>query len=102
MTVADPEKFTPKDKPVTYTGAFVELYNWKNGRQIHEIHGMIELEKMCTLTMENSHNLGAHWIIEISSILCDTHMVSRDQDKFVFYVKNYINWDQFNQLYNPD
>ena len=27
MIVADPERFTPKNKPVTYTGAFVELYN---------------------------------------------------------------------------
>ena len=29
-------------------------------------------------------------------------MISRDQDKFVFYVNNYINWDQFNQLYDSD
>ena len=29
-------------------------------------------------------------------------MVLRDQDKFVFYVNNYINWDQVNQLYNPN
>ena len=27
VTVANPEQFTPKGKPVTYTGAFVELYN---------------------------------------------------------------------------
>ena len=27
VTVADPEQFTPKDKPVTYIGAFVEFYN---------------------------------------------------------------------------
>ena len=27
VTVVDLESFTPKDKPVTYTGAFVELYN---------------------------------------------------------------------------
>ncbi len=27
ITVADPEWFTPKGKPVTYTGALVELYN---------------------------------------------------------------------------
>ena len=43
MTVADPERFTSKDKPITYSGAFVELYNWRNGGQIYEIHGMIEL-----------------------------------------------------------
>ena len=26
VTVADPERFTAKSKPITYTGAFVELY----------------------------------------------------------------------------
>ena len=29
-------------------------------------------------------------------------MVPRDQDKVVFYVSNYIDEDQFNQLYDPD
>lgn len=27
-------------------------------------------------------------------------MIFRDQDKFVFYVNDYIKWDQFNQLYD--
>lgn len=27
-------------------------------------------------------------------------MVLRDQDKFVFYINNCINWDKFNQFYN--
>lgn len=41
-------------------------------------------------------------MIKISSILRNTHVVSRDQDKFVFYVNNNIDWDQFNQLYDSD
>ncbi len=55
-----------KGKPVTYIGAFVELYNWRNRGQVHEIHAMIELEKMRASIAKNSRNLGAHWIIEIS------------------------------------
>ena len=27
MTIVDPERFTPKGKPITFIGAFVELYN---------------------------------------------------------------------------
>ena len=100
--MADPERFTPKGKPVTYTGAFVERYNWRNGGQVHEIHEMIELEKMRASTAKNLRNLGAHWIIEISLILRSTHVIPGDQDKFVFYVNNYIDWYQFNQLYDPD
>ncbi len=100
--MADPERFTPKHKSVTYTRALVELYNWRNRGQVHEIHGMIELKKMRAFIVESPRNLGAHWIIEISSILHIAHMVPRDQDKVMFYVNNFIDWDQFNQLYDPD
>ncbi len=100
--MADPKWFTLKGKPVIYTGTFVELYNWRNCGQVYEIHGMIELEKMRASIAKNLRNLGAHRINEISSVLFSTHVVSRDQDKVVFYVNNYIDWDQFNQLYDPD
>ena len=53
-------------------------------------------------TTENPRNLGAHWIIEILLVLYNTHVVPRDQDKFLFYINNYIDWDQFNELYDLD
>lgn len=54
---------------------------------------MIEFEKMRTLIIENPCNLGAHTIMEILSILYSAHVVLRDQDKFVFYTNNYIDWN---------
>ena len=42
---------------------------------------------------KNPRNLGAQCIIEISSILRTAHIISRDQDKIMFYVNNYIDWD---------
>ncbi len=102
VTIADPERFTDKGKSITYIGAFVELYNWRNRGQVHEIHGMVELEKMRGSTAKHPRNLGAHCIVEISSILRGAHVVPRDQERIVFYVNNYINWDQLNQLYAPD
>lgn len=57
---------------------------------------------MCTSTMENPSNLSVYQIIEIFSTLYSTYLVFRDQDKFVFYSNNYINWDQFSQLYDLD
>ena len=57
---------------------------------------------MCASTAENLRNFGGHQIIEISSVLHSAHMVSRNQNKFVFYINNYIDWDQFNKLYNLD
>ena len=51
---------------------------------------------------KNPRNLGIHYIVEISSILYSVHVVLRDQEKIVFYVNNYIDWNQFNQLYVLD
>ncbi len=91
--MADPKQFTPKGKPAIYTGELVELYNWRNHIQIHEIHGMIELEKMCASIAENPRNLSIYQIIEISLVLHCTHLVPRNEDKVMFYVNNYIDWD---------
>ena len=102
VTVADPERFTAKGKQITYTGTFVELYKWRNRGQVHEIQGMVELDKWHASTAENPHNLGAHCIIEVSSVLRSAHVIPRNQDRMVFNVNNYIDWDQFNQLYNAD
>ena len=91
--MADPKRFILKDKLVTYIGAFVELYIWKNGRQVYDIHRMIEVKKMRALTIKNSGNLNAHQIIEISLVLHITHMFPKNQDKFMFYINSYIDWD---------
>ena len=57
--MVDLEQFTPKSKLVIYTKALVELYNWKNRRQVHEIYGMVELEKMRALIAKNLRNFSA-------------------------------------------
>lgn len=41
-------------------------------------------------------------MIKISSVLHSTYVVSGEPDKFVFYVNNYINWNQFNKLYDSN
>ena len=58
--MADPERFIPKNKPVTYTGALIELYNWRNCGQVHEIYRIVELEKMCVFIAKNPRNLGVY------------------------------------------
>lgn len=102
MTIANPEQFDLKDKPVTYIGAFVKLDNQWNYAQVHEMYEIIELVKIRFLTAKNSYNLCAYWIIDISLLLYNTHVIPKNQDKFVFYVNNYIDWNLFNKLYNPD
>ena len=54
---------------------------------------MVELEKMRASTAEHPRNLGAHRIVEISSILRSAHVVPKNQERIVFYINNYIDWD---------
>ena len=51
---------------------------------------MIELEKIRTLTVKNPCILSAYWIIEILLVLHSAYIIFKNQDKFVFYVNNYI------------
>ncbi len=90
VTIADLERLTDKSKPITYIGAFVELYNERNRGQVYEIHEVIELEKMCTSMAKLPRYLGAHCIVKISSIFCSAYVIPRDQERIVFYVNNYI------------
>ena len=102
MIVVDPERFTAKGKPIIYTGAFVELYKWKNRGQVHKIYGMVELDKWHASMAENLRNFGTHCIIQVFLVLRSVYVVPKDQDKMVFYINNYIDWDQFNQLYDAN
>ncbi len=63
---------------------------------------MIKFEKISILIAENPYNLGAHWIIEIPSVLRIAYVIPRDQGRVMFYVNNYIDWDQLNQSYIPN
>lgn len=88
--MADPKWFTPKCKPTIYNGAFVELYNWWNQGQVYGINKIVKFEKIRVLIAENFCNLGTYQIIEISLFLCSVYVVPKDQDKFLFYINNYI------------
>ena len=67
-----------KEKPIAYTGAFVEFYKWRNCRQVYEIYGIVELEMWYISIIENLHNLSAYRNIEVSSVLRSVYVVPRD------------------------
>lgn len=60
------------------------------------------LEKICISIVKNPYNFSFYQIIKIVLIIYCTYIVPRDQDKFIFYISNYINWDQFDYLYDPE
>ncbi len=61
---------------------------------------MIKLEKYLISRAENPLNLGGQRFYKISEVLQSAHFVPRDTEGNTFYLNNYIDWDQFNQLYD--
>lgn len=51
---------------------------------------------------ENPRNIDTYYIIKVSLVLRIAYVVPKNQDRIVFYVNNYIDQDQFNQLYDTD
>ena len=70
--------------------------------QVYEIHKIIKFEKIYALTTKNLCNFNVYQMIKISLVLCNTYIVSRHQNKFMFYIYYYINWDLLNQLYDSN
>ena len=102
VTVADPQRLDRKGKPVMYTRAFVEIYNWRSRGLVHKTHGMVEFEKYPISRAEKPLNLGDQRFYKISEVLQSTYVMPRDTEGNTFYLNNYIDWDQFNQLYDPE
>ncbi len=102
VTVADPQQSNRKGKPMMYTGVFVEIYNWRSRGLVHETHRMVELETYPISRAENSLNLGGQRFYKISEVLRSAQVVPRGTEDNTFYLNNYIDQDQFNQLYDPE
>ena len=90
VIVADPQQLDQKGKPIIYTGAFVEIYNWRSRGLVHETHGMVELEKYPISRAENPLNLGVQQFYKIFEVLRSAHVVPRDTEGNTFYLNNYI------------
>lgn len=69
--MVDLKKFTLKNKPITYTGIFIELYNKRNREHVYEMYRIIELEKLYALTAKNLCDFSTmKQSLEIKTSLC--------------------------------
>lgn len=65
--------------------------------QVYKIYRIIELKKVCVLTVNSFCNLGIHQIIEIFLVFYNAYIVPRDEKMIMFYINNYIDQNYFNQ-----
>ncbi|KMU92313.1 hypothetical protein CIHG_10141 [Coccidioides immitis H538.4] len=76
----------------------------------HKIHDMVkmELSVISQKSLLKSHNLSKQQIYFMKNIIHGAYIVpategkSLYRSKRLFYVNNYINWNQYTSLYNPD
>ena len=93
---------TASFRPFEYCGAFVEVLQPRRNGQPHPYHGMLEMEVQSTPSPRTRQ------IIAIDNILRGAHIVPAQEagggvgQPEIFFVNNYIDWDQFNTLYDPD
>ncbi len=83
-----------------YIGAFVEIYNWRSRGLVHKTYGIVKLEKYLIFKAENPLNLGGQQFYKISEVLQSVHVLPRDTKCNPFYLNNYIDCNQFHQLYD--
>ena len=91
VTIVDPQLLDQKEKPMMYTKAFVEIYNWCYRKLVYEIHGIVKFEKYPIPRAKNLLNLSSQQFYKIFKVLQSAHVVPRDAEGNTSYLNNYIN-----------
>lgn len=100
MIIVDLKQFIIKNKLFTLTEAFVELYNLTNRGQVHEIYGIVKLERCHKSKIQNFYLFCTYPITKLFLVLHNVYVILKGQQKIVFYFNNYIDWNQLNKLYD--
>lgn len=103
ISVLDQEHVCKRRSRV-YSGALIEVLRLRKGGEVHEVHGMIEVERWPKPIQDRQRrSLGNTRIYPMSTILRSAHLVPATLDgDDIFFINNYIDWDTFNSLYDPD
>jgi Plavaka transposase len=96
-----------KCKSAVYTGALIDIFQPLRGGCPHEIHGMVEVQQ--DVAVRRKRNIGNQRFYAMENILRSAHLIPtksrtevEDGSHVVFYVNNYVDWEQYNTLYDAD
>jgi hypothetical protein len=103
LKILDPDNGA-ESRSTTYTGAIVQLMKWRNNGEVHKIHGMAEVEPWPANPVINPRTLGELRVYDISRILHSAHVIPRGltPDDKVQLVNSWINFEEYNRVYDPD
>jgi hypothetical protein len=66
----------------------------------HPVHGMIEVTPPLVPTTMRPHKLKGRWFYSLNELLRSAHLIPTTTGSF--YINNYIDWDQYQVLYEDD
>ena len=100
VTILDHERRDTAGRHLRYTAALVDEMQLLNNGQPHKVHGMIEVEPSLESQAKNPRKLGHRRFYEMSNVIRSAHVVPAGKGRS--YINNYIDWDQYNTLYDVD
>ena len=102
FTVIDHERKDDRGKCMKYPGIFLEMLKWRNSGDPFRSHGMLEVEIQQASKSVHPRKLVGQRIYDISTVIRSAHLVPKDLNQTIFYVNNFIDWDQYNTIYEED
>ncbi len=100
IIVLNHQRLNFKKRSQRYTEALFKLKRWINKEVTHSMHDMHEVKNFSSNTSQNSRLLDFRHFYNLLHIIRSAHLVSANQMCIKFYVNNFINWNQYNTVYD--
>ncbi len=90
------------NKSSVYTEVLIKRLRKRHQELSHEIHDMIKMKNWSINLIRNSQKLETHRFYWLTNVIQSTHVMLMNENMNIYYVNNYIDWDQYNTLYDED
>ena len=101
VTVIDHQRHNTNGTPVQHTGALINLLRLRHGGKVGGVHGMVEVEDWPQVCTQNPRDIGHRCFFDMSTILRSAHIIPSGKAG-VYYINNYVDWDQYNTIFDPE
>ena len=102
IIILDYQRLNFKKWSQRYTETLFKLKHWINKKATHSVHDMHEVKNFSSNTFQNSRLLNSCHFYDLLHIIRSAHLVSANQMHIRFYVNNFIDWNQYNTVYDSN
>jgi hypothetical protein len=105
ITVFDLQNKNKNGRYTAYCGALIDIFRLKNKGEPHNIHGMVEIIAPQAELLGKGRNLTYRRFYTLQTILRSAHIIpvsTASNESKEYYVNNYIDWDQYQILYEDE